>query len=174
VGEGVDRLTIDDRLTIANMTTEWGALAGTPPCGALHFVTPCPHTPSRDCTQVCSPSTIARSGGCATGNRTSPQPGPSESPSHRMSMATASILASTLAPSRFPGVALPLARAVSSQRDSPLSRYETGAGGQRTRGGPKRVLRQGARAGPLHRPSARFRVRRSSLSLSLSCNVERA
>jgi homoaconitate hydratase len=28
VGEGVDRLTIDDRLTIANMTTEWGALAG--------------------------------------------------------------------------------------------------------------------------------------------------
>jgi homoaconitate hydratase len=28
VGEGVGRLTIDDRLTIANMTTEWGALAG--------------------------------------------------------------------------------------------------------------------------------------------------
>ncbi|EJD49770.1 homoaconitase [Auricularia subglabra TFB-10046 SS5] len=27
-GEGVQSLTIDDRLTIANMTTEWGALAG--------------------------------------------------------------------------------------------------------------------------------------------------
>lgn len=27
-GEGVANLTIDDRLTIANMTTEWGALAG--------------------------------------------------------------------------------------------------------------------------------------------------
>ncbi|NOZ08245.1 MAG: homoaconitase [FCB group bacterium] len=28
VGEGVSRLSVDDRLTIANMTTEWGALAG--------------------------------------------------------------------------------------------------------------------------------------------------
>jgi len=28
VGQGVSQLTIDDRLTIANMTTEWGALAG--------------------------------------------------------------------------------------------------------------------------------------------------
>lgn len=28
MGEGVQQLTIDDRLTIANMTTEWGALAG--------------------------------------------------------------------------------------------------------------------------------------------------
>ncbi|KAI8849552.1 homoaconitase [Chytridium lagenaria] len=27
-GEGLEHLTIDDRLTIANMTTEWGALAG--------------------------------------------------------------------------------------------------------------------------------------------------
>ncbi|OSX59106.1 hypothetical protein POSPLADRAFT_1173365 [Postia placenta MAD-698-R-SB12] len=27
-GEGVSALTVDDRLTIANMTTEWGALAG--------------------------------------------------------------------------------------------------------------------------------------------------
>lgn len=27
-GEGVDHLSVDDRLTIANMTTEWGALAG--------------------------------------------------------------------------------------------------------------------------------------------------
>ncbi|KAF9266536.1 homoaconitase [Marasmius fiardii PR-910] len=27
-GEGVSSLTVDDRLTIANMTTEWGALAG--------------------------------------------------------------------------------------------------------------------------------------------------
>lgn len=28
VGEGIKNLSIDDRLTIANMTTEWGALAG--------------------------------------------------------------------------------------------------------------------------------------------------
>ena len=28
VGEGVDHLTIEERLTIANMTTEWGALVG--------------------------------------------------------------------------------------------------------------------------------------------------
>lgn len=28
VGEGISQFTIDDRLTIANMTTEWGALAG--------------------------------------------------------------------------------------------------------------------------------------------------
>lgn len=28
-GEGIAHLGIDDRLTIANMTTEWGALAGT-------------------------------------------------------------------------------------------------------------------------------------------------
>lgn len=28
VGDGVASLSIDDRLTIANMTTEWGALAG--------------------------------------------------------------------------------------------------------------------------------------------------
>lgn len=28
VGEGIKNLTIDDRLTIANMTTEWGAMAG--------------------------------------------------------------------------------------------------------------------------------------------------
>jgi homoaconitate hydratase len=28
IGEGIKHLTIDDRLTIANMTTEWGALAG--------------------------------------------------------------------------------------------------------------------------------------------------
>src|SRR3989304_5483508 len=28
VGDGIKNLTIDDRLTIANMTTEWGALAG--------------------------------------------------------------------------------------------------------------------------------------------------
>jgi len=28
VGEGIERLTIDDRLAIANMSTEWGALAG--------------------------------------------------------------------------------------------------------------------------------------------------
>ncbi|MCK5125627.1 MAG: homoaconitase [candidate division Zixibacteria bacterium] len=28
VGDGIAHLTIDDRLTIANMTTEWGALAG--------------------------------------------------------------------------------------------------------------------------------------------------
>ncbi|MBD3402195.1 homoaconitase, partial [candidate division GN15 bacterium] len=28
VGEGVEQLTLNDRLTIANMTTEWGALAG--------------------------------------------------------------------------------------------------------------------------------------------------
>jgi len=27
-GSGVDSLSIDDRLTIANMTTEWGALVG--------------------------------------------------------------------------------------------------------------------------------------------------
>ena len=27
-GDGVERLTVDERLTIANMTTEWGALAG--------------------------------------------------------------------------------------------------------------------------------------------------
>lgn len=27
-GDGIENLTIDDRLTIANMTTEWGALAG--------------------------------------------------------------------------------------------------------------------------------------------------
>lgn len=27
-GEGVDTLSVDERLTIANMTTEWGALAG--------------------------------------------------------------------------------------------------------------------------------------------------
>ena len=27
-GEGVKHLSIDERLTIANMTTEWGALAG--------------------------------------------------------------------------------------------------------------------------------------------------
>ncbi|ANB12111.1 homoaconitate hydratase LYS4 [Sugiyamaella lignohabitans] len=28
VGEGVDKLSVDERLTIANMTTEWGALSG--------------------------------------------------------------------------------------------------------------------------------------------------
>ena len=28
VGDGIDHLSIDERLTIANMTTEWGALAG--------------------------------------------------------------------------------------------------------------------------------------------------
>jgi homoaconitate hydratase len=28
VGDGIQHLTVDDRLTIANMTTEWGALAG--------------------------------------------------------------------------------------------------------------------------------------------------
>eukprot|EP01080_Neovahlkampfia_damariscottae_P000231 gene231-4477_t len=31
-GEGVNTLSIDDRLTIANMTTEWGALVGLFPC----------------------------------------------------------------------------------------------------------------------------------------------
>ena len=28
IGEGIKNISIDDRLTIANMTTEWGALAG--------------------------------------------------------------------------------------------------------------------------------------------------
>lgn len=32
VGPGVATLTIDERLTVANMTTEWGALAGVFPC----------------------------------------------------------------------------------------------------------------------------------------------
>lgn len=32
VGEGVRHLSMDQRLTIANMTTEWGALAGVFPC----------------------------------------------------------------------------------------------------------------------------------------------
>lgn len=36
-GEGVESLHIDDRLTIANMTTEWGALAGVFPIDALTF-----------------------------------------------------------------------------------------------------------------------------------------
>lgn len=31
-GDGIDSLSIDQRLTIANMTTEWGALAGVFPC----------------------------------------------------------------------------------------------------------------------------------------------
>lgn len=32
VGDGIEQLAIDDRLAIANMTTEWGALAGVFPC----------------------------------------------------------------------------------------------------------------------------------------------
>ncbi|MCP4686046.1 MAG: homoaconitase, partial [bacterium] len=32
VGEGIEQLSVDDRLAIANMTTEWGALAGVFPC----------------------------------------------------------------------------------------------------------------------------------------------
>ncbi len=42
-GDGVATLTIDDRLTIANMTTEWGALAGVFPCDAatLTWLTGC-------------------------------------------------------------------------------------------------------------------------------------
>jgi len=34
-GEGIAALSISERLTIANMTTEWGALAGVFPCDAL-------------------------------------------------------------------------------------------------------------------------------------------
>lgn len=34
-GEGVDHLSVDQRLTIANMTTEWGALAGVFPVDAV-------------------------------------------------------------------------------------------------------------------------------------------
>jgi homoaconitate hydratase len=34
-GEGVSALTVDDRLTIANMTTEWGALAGVFPVDSV-------------------------------------------------------------------------------------------------------------------------------------------
>jgi len=32
VGDGIAKLSVDDRLAIANMTTEWGALAGVFPC----------------------------------------------------------------------------------------------------------------------------------------------
>ena len=32
VGDGIAQLSVDDRLAIANMTTEWGALAGVFPC----------------------------------------------------------------------------------------------------------------------------------------------
>ena len=35
VGEGVSQISVDDRLTIANMTTEWGALAGVFPVDAV-------------------------------------------------------------------------------------------------------------------------------------------
>ncbi|KAJ1343287.1 homoaconitase [Batrachochytrium salamandrivorans] len=35
VGDGISHLSIDDRLTISNMTTEWGALAGVFPVDAL-------------------------------------------------------------------------------------------------------------------------------------------
>ena len=34
-GEGVQYLSIDERLTIANMTTEWGALTGVFPVDAV-------------------------------------------------------------------------------------------------------------------------------------------
>ncbi len=36
-GEGVENLSIDERLTIANMTTEWGALAGVFPADSITF-----------------------------------------------------------------------------------------------------------------------------------------
>lgn len=37
VGDGIQHLTIDERLTIANMTTEWGALAGVFPVDDVTF-----------------------------------------------------------------------------------------------------------------------------------------